>query len=72
MMNRYFSDRAKAQQLLKWVRKLRIPCMGSAKLCGWDFASEDYRDVLSILASPDAYDSRLPEHTGEVYASHSE
>eukprot|EP00883_Tetradesmus_obliquus_P012904 jgi/Sobl393_1/5803/SZX61597.1 len=63
----YLLAHAKASQLLGRVRSLSQPCGSGSScrgcLCGWDVTNEDDRDVLSILASPAAYDARLPEHT---------
>ncbi|WIA37258.1 hypothetical protein OEZ86_014203 [Tetradesmus obliquus] len=68
LTQQYLLARAKASQLLGRVRSLSQPCGSGSScrgcLCGWDVTSEDDRDVLSILASPAAYDARLPEHTG--------
>jgi hypothetical protein len=56
----------------EWVRRsAKIICSrNTGNLCGWDVTSEDASDVLSILASPAAYDSRLPEHTGTYALKH--
>jgi hypothetical protein len=63
----YMNHLAKAKKIQRYIKTAQTSCrMKTASLCGWDVSEEDSRDVLSILASPDAYDARLPEHTGKV------
>lgn len=64
VMSVYAAAQSRAQQLHShWARMTPKSCsQGKAALCGRDVTHE--AGTLSIMTSPAAYDSRLPQHTG--------